>query len=307
MNSSTPEISIIIPCYNQAQFLNAALQSVLDQTYNNWECIIVNDGSSDHTEEVAKKWIEKDSRYIYLYKENGGLSSARNGGLDMVKGDYIQFLDSDDCIAKTKIEESLRQFNLVENEEIKVVISNFRMFVDNVINTTAPYCNLNNQFFTFESLLYQWGESFTIPIHCGLFNSSLFKDFKFPEHLKAREDWVMWVSIFHKDCKAVFIDKPLSFYRKNPDSMTMTKDMLPDLIKAVEYFRNILSPAAFNQLSVVLISRYYKKNDALKLQLHAVKKSNSYQTGLMIKKILKTLGLLNLFKRLFPVVLKFKS
>jgi len=301
------KISIIVPCYNQAQFLDEALQSVFDQTYFNWECIIVNDGSPDNTEAVAQKWVAKDNRYIYLYKENGGLSSARNLGLENVKGDYIQFLDSDDILDRRKLELSLQQLDSNKNDEVKVVISNFRMFVDTIQNTSEPYCNLNNQFFNFESLLYQWGESFTIPIHCGLFDLSLFKDFRFPENLKSREDWVMWVSLFHKDCKAVFIDEPLALYRMNVESMTMTKDMLPDLIKAYDYFKFYLSEKEFHQLSIVLISRHYKSNDVLKSKLRAVKNSNSYQTGLLIKKVLKTIGVLKLSKRFFPVVLKFKS
>ena len=82
-------VSIIVPCYNQAQYLPETLQSVLDQTYTNWECIIVNDGSPDATEAVAQEWCEKDHRFIYLKKENGGLSSARNAGLKIAKGDYI--------------------------------------------------------------------------------------------------------------------------------------------------------------------------------------------------------------------------
>lgn len=71
-------ISVIVPCYNQAQYLDECLQSVLDQTYQNWECIIVNDGSPDNTEEIALRWTKKDSRFRYLKKENEGLSSARN-------------------------------------------------------------------------------------------------------------------------------------------------------------------------------------------------------------------------------------
>ena len=75
-----PLISVIVPCYKQVQYLDECLQSVLDQKYQNWECIVVNDGSPDRTEEVAKKWVKKDGRFRYIYKENGGLSSARNVG-----------------------------------------------------------------------------------------------------------------------------------------------------------------------------------------------------------------------------------
>ena len=100
-----PLISVIVPCYNQAQYLDECLQSVLDQTYTDWECIIVNDGSPDHTEEIAKKWVEKDTRFIYLSKENGGLSDARNVGIQASSGSYIALVDSDDLIAQSFIEE----------------------------------------------------------------------------------------------------------------------------------------------------------------------------------------------------------
>src|SRR5665647_2316811 len=78
-------ISVIIPCYNQAHFLNESVGSVIAQTYTNWECIIVNDGSTDDTEKVALEISQKDNRIQYIKKENGGLSSARNAGLNIAK------------------------------------------------------------------------------------------------------------------------------------------------------------------------------------------------------------------------------
>lgn len=68
-------VSIIVPCYNDAQYLNEALQSVFDQTYNNWECIIINDGIQDNTEKIEAIWVDKDSQFHYFYKENAGVSS----------------------------------------------------------------------------------------------------------------------------------------------------------------------------------------------------------------------------------------
>ena len=91
-------VSIIVPCYNQAYFLSEALESVLNQTYSNWECIIVNDGSPDNTKTVASKWCDKDKRFNYVEKKNGGLSSARNAGIAISKGEYILPLDADDII-----------------------------------------------------------------------------------------------------------------------------------------------------------------------------------------------------------------
>jgi glycosyltransferase involved in cell wall biosynthesis len=123
------KISIIVPCYNQAQYLDEALQSVLDQTYSNWECIIVNDGSPDDTEEVAKQWLEKDNRFIYLKKENGGLSSARNAGLAIAVGEFIQFLDSDDLIEKRKLEYQLAF--MLDHLTIDISVSGYRYFEKN--------------------------------------------------------------------------------------------------------------------------------------------------------------------------------
>lgn len=121
-----PIVSIIVPCFKQAQYLPETLQSVLDQTYTNWECIIVNDGSPDATEVVALEWCKKDHRFIYLKKENGGLSSARNAGLKIAKGDYIQFLDSDDLMEKNKILQQSTYFD----SNIDVIISGYRYFED---------------------------------------------------------------------------------------------------------------------------------------------------------------------------------
>ena len=301
---SRPKVSIIVPCYNQAQYLDATLKSILDQTYQNWECLIVNDESPDKTEEVAKKWVAKDSRFIYWYKENGGVSSARNFGIEKAKGDYLQFLDSDDYLDQQKLELSLEQIK--KNSDANLVISNFRMFATNPEKTTKPYCLLNAQLFNFESLLYHWNESFSIPIHSGFFHSTLFETIRFPENLTAQEDWIVWVRIFQTGCTAVFVDKPLALYRTNPTSR-MNKSIYEDQIKACELFKSYLTENEFHKFAIHLISRYYLSNEHYKSRLVVIKNSNSYQTGLLIKKILRSIGFLKIAKRIFPVFLKFKA
>jgi glycosyltransferase involved in cell wall biosynthesis len=91
-------ISIIVPCYNQAQYLDECLQSVYSQTCEDWECIIINDGSPDNTQDVANKWVVKDSRFRYYEIENSGVSSARNFGINQATGNWILPLDGDDKI-----------------------------------------------------------------------------------------------------------------------------------------------------------------------------------------------------------------
>ena len=109
-----PFISVVIPAYNAEQFLDETLESVLSQTYENWECIIVNDGSTDNTESIAKKWCEKDARFCYFYKENSGVSDTRNLGIKEARGEYIAFLDADDLYMSNFLEVCLE--NLVEKD-----------------------------------------------------------------------------------------------------------------------------------------------------------------------------------------------
>jgi len=138
---NNPLISVIVPCYKQAQYLDECLQSVFAQRYQNWECIIVNDGSPDETESIAKYWLGKDSRFKYLYKENGGLSSARNAGIEVASGEWVQFLDCDDLLEVNKLEHVSLFFGM----DVDVLISGYRYFyTEEGISKLRIY---GNQFF----------------------------------------------------------------------------------------------------------------------------------------------------------------
>lgn len=299
------KVSVIVPCYNQAQYLDEALQSVLNQTYNNWECIVVNDGSIDNTEEVSKKWVSKDSRFKYFYKENGGLSSARNYGLDNAIGDWIQFLDSDDILDKRKLELSLIEINSNKKEDNLIVISNYSLFT---LSPLKPIFmpKFNDSLFNFETVLYKWDEYLAIPIHCGFFEASLFEKFRFPENIKAKEDWIMWVSLFHNGAKVIHINKSLALYRKHSESMTMTSDILSEYIKAYEHLKSLISDEEYHKLSLALFSKYFRKSAGFNKKLNDIKQSNTYKFGYLIKKALRKLGVLKPFRLLFKKLLQLK-
>jgi glycosyltransferase involved in cell wall biosynthesis len=280
-----PLVSIIIPCYNQGQYLQETLQSILDQTYSNWECLIINDGSIDNTDEIAQKWLQKDSRFSYYYQENRGVSSARNLGLRFLKGEFVQFLDSDDVLAIDKIEIAINELAKKSVKEYGIVISNFELFRENQKDVLPPYCNFEERYFDYESILFIWNELFTIPMHCGFFDVKFFEDFKFNESLNAYEDWVMWVLFFKNNkTECIFIDKPLALYRINPNSVTMTKNMLPDYIKAYVYLKQFLSVEEYNRLSLILIERFSKSTNLFKCKFEDLKKTNVYKLGLLLKK-----------------------
>ncbi len=294
-----PTISVIIPCYNQAQYLDDALQSVLNQTLSDWECIIVDDGSPDNTKEVAEKWIRKDNRFIYRHKMNGGLASARNVGLNNACGAYIQFLDCDDYLANDKFAKSINEFEKLENKNKYIVISNFKMFTENHEQLTEPFCHLTSAMFNFESILYKWDETFSIPIHCGFFKASLFETFRFPEFLKAKEDWVMWIDVFKNKAQPIFIDLPLAYYRLHPKSMMHTKEMQKDFLNAFMYIRTIVTDDEHLTLAKTLLARFYRLNKENKLRITYLKNSNTFKVGLLIKKLLKNAKILKPAKYIF--------
>lgn len=206
-------ISIIVPCFNQAQYLDDALQSVLEQSYTHWECIIVNDGSHDNTEEVAKKWIEKDYRFKYLYQENGGLSSARNLGITHARGEYILPLDADDKITPVYVELAVESFQ--DDNSLKVVYCRAEKFggesgewILEKYSTTA----LARRNMIFCSAIYKkidW-------INANGYDENL---------IYGLEDWDLWIAILKKGGNVKCIDYIGFFYRIRQGSMARAIDI----------------------------------------------------------------------------------
>lgn len=254
--SAEPLISVVVPCFNQGIYLNDALQSLYDQSYPNWECIVINDGATDNTEIIALQWERKDKRFKYFYKENGGLSSARNRGLEEAKGQYIQFLDADDIMDSNKFAVSLKL-----GLNVDLVISNYKMFTISGGPFTEPAWQLKKEQFDFETILNKWDDEFAIPIHCGLFKRELFNDIRFNESLKAKEDWLMWLQVYQLPVTTVFIDAPFALYRFVPGSMTQNKLLMyNNLVMAYELiyekipdgYRTDLYKKAVNHLGALL-------------------------------------------------------
>lgn len=206
-------VSIIVPCFNQAHFLKESLQSVLDQTYEHWECIIVNDGSPDNTAEIAKLWTEKDNRFKYLYKDNGGLSSARNAGIKIAKGEFILPLDADDILDKSYISRLLPE--LITDSSLVVVSCYSKFFERNVTNIVYEFRPAGS---SFRNLLFE----------NNLIATSIFrkKDWEevggYDEKMKnGFEDWEFWIAITKSGRKYKIVQEFLFYYRKSKNSMLM--------------------------------------------------------------------------------------
>ena len=124
----TPLVSIIMPVYNTEAYLDRCLESIVSQTYKNIEIICVNDGSTDDSGSILEKWKAKDSRIRVFHKENGGVSSARNKGLDECRGDYICFADPDDTIKPDMYEKLL---SAIQREKSQISMCGYRMIDSN--------------------------------------------------------------------------------------------------------------------------------------------------------------------------------
>lgn len=289
-------VSIIIPCYNQDQFLDETLQSVFDQTYSNWECIIVNDGSTDASESIIFDWVQRDKRFQYYKTTNSGVSAARNYGLRIAKGEYIQFLDADDLLTADKLMVSL---DALRKYKVDIVCSNYLVFTAKVTVTEPPFSNLDHYEFNFYNLARYWNDGFTVPCHCWFFKASLFQNISFPLDLTAQEDWVMWLLIFQQKPKTFYLQKPLAFYRRNPFGRTNVKGFFDETLLAIRYLKPFLKDSDFQFLYESALIRFNNGMLYWRNRTDALKKSNTFQFGLMCKKALKRAGLLVIAKKIF--------
>lgn len=208
---NNPVVSILIPTYNRAVLLTKAIQSVLSQTYSEFELIIVDDASIDTTAAIVENFHDPRIHYLRLNK-NGGVSAARNAGLKICRGDYIAFLDSDDVWVPEKLEKQLQLFHN-SSDQVGVIYSTI-----NVINGDNIYQKKNQGFITgsiYENLLYQnfVGTPSSVIVKKSCFASGIF----FDPLLRCCEDWDVWLQIA-RDWQFACITEPLIIYRDHEDN-----------------------------------------------------------------------------------------
>ncbi|KAF2325942.1 MAG: glycosyltransferase family A protein [Flavobacterium nitrogenifigens] len=240
-----PLISIIVPCYNQAQYLDECLESVLNQEYKSWECIIINDGSPDNCHEVADKWLQKDSRFKYIEKENGGVSQARNIGIDQATGEFILPLDADDRIGNTYTEKGIKAF--LENTLLKVVYCNAEKFGEEIGTwnlSDFSLKKLSSDNIIFCSAIYRKSDWESI----GGYDENM---------ISGLEDWEFWIALLKNNGSALRINDTGFYYRiksksRQQDLKTSDKKKLFEYlsIKHADFF--VSQKGSFMYLSDVI-------------------------------------------------------
>ena len=215
-------VSIIIPVYNNEAQLDRSIKSVLSQTYSNFELIIVNDGSRDTSGQICDKYANSDPRVIVIHKNNGGVSSARNAALDVAKGDYIVFVDSDDYVSPMYVENMVKAndgrkevglivggYISVDDDGQKINAFNNRVFKENQIITAIEEINLCKKG-------YPWAKLYdgkTIRLN----------KLRFCEQVHYSEDMVFMLT-YLKYCKWIlFIDKADYYYARNTGGTLINK------------------------------------------------------------------------------------
>ncbi|AFZ22794.1 glycosyl transferase [Cylindrospermum stagnale PCC 7417] len=223
----TPLVTIIVTCFNQASYLERSVKSVLSQTFTDLECIMVDDGSTDNTQEVAKQLMNLDSRVSYFYKENGGVSSSRNYGVKQAQGKWIQFLDGDDWIHENKIKFQLDHLSDLHDEDNTVFYTDYeRVFIDReqqIINRQENIVNSLSRDQLIERLLipdFLADSPFPLLQQCLLMSRDILNKKLFDERLKALQDRDFTLDLLLLGANFVYTPLIGAYYTKHQSNRT---------------------------------------------------------------------------------------
>ena len=211
------KISVIIPVYNVEKYLKRCLDSVVNQTYKNLEIILIDDGSTDNSGKICDEYAQKDKRIIVIHKENGGLSDARNKGLDICTGDYISFIDSDDWVDLNYFDVLLK---ILLEYDVDVACCDYLRTSKYEQNNDVSI--ENTQIFRDEKILEIYLEKELISACAKLYRKETFYNVRFPLK-KVNEDISTIFLVFTKSKSVAYVDEKLYFYFRNINSITKSR------------------------------------------------------------------------------------
>ncbi len=236
-------VSVIVPAYNVENYLDRCMKSLCDQTYSKLEIILVDDGSVDSTPELCDMWGKKDERIVVIHQKNGGQCAARNAALDVMKGEYVMFVDSDDYVNRDMISQMVSSLeknsldfirsgymnvNATENAELtdsedteKESLFNQKQIIENFL--TAPYSRR---------------KCFTAIMCAALYKTSLFKNVRFPEGFIYEEGFVL-PDIYLASDSAGYIDRSFYYYRENEEGTMATNKLTDKALKSMDDWKGI--------------------------------------------------------------------
>ena len=274
MSSQKPLISIVVPCYNQARYIDDCLSSVVSQSFSNWQCIVINDGSQDNIDQVIRPWLELDSRISYIKQKNRGVSVARNVAIEASTAQWILPLDADDKISSDYLELASREFD----KNYKLIYAKAQLFGN-------MNCDWNLKEYSKKDLA----------IDNMIYNSAFFRkaDWKavggYDENNRlGLEDWDFWLMLL-KDAEEeqVLRLNHICFYYRKKDNSRLT-DLAQDTHKLHRATKNVHKKHAefvIEQLDPLNTLYDYK------YEHESFVSSRLYKTYMLLREGLKKVGL----------------
>jgi glycosyltransferase involved in cell wall biosynthesis len=244
---ATPLVSVIIPAFNYGHLIGQTFDSLLKQTYLNWECLVIDDGSTDNTEEIVRDFSRLEPRVKYFSQANSGLSAARNAGVKLSNGKYIQFLDADDLLEKRKLEYHVK--HLEEHQEVDIVYGSVRYFTtDNPDERRYSIFKIDKPWMPEvsgageEVLRFLLYENIMV-VSAPLIRREVIADVGlFDREIPLLEDWDYWIRCAIKGKRFQYLDKEetLSLVRWHPSSISQNsmrmrkqRELMRDKIKSM--------------------------------------------------------------------------
>ena len=245
-------VSVIMPAYNSEKYISAAIESVTKQTHENWELIVINDASPDNSAEIAQKYAEKDLRIrVINQKSNGGVSRARNLGIESAKGDFIAFLDSDDVWVSEKLE---KQLKLLDENNAQIAYSSYDFIDENGKSIKKPF------FVSKETDYKKMLGKNEFGCSTVLLKADLLKEHKFSTEFY-HEDYLLWLTLLKLPVKALGVTDVLTHYRVVETSRSFDKKNAAK--HRWEIYRKALklslfeSTVAFLKYAVTAVKKHY--------------------------------------------------
>ncbi len=288
-------VSIIVPVYNVSKYIEKCVDSILKQTFCDFELLLIDDGSTDNSSYICDLYAKKDNRVVVVHKKNGGLSSARNRGLDIAKGDYVSFVDSDDYIEPNFIESLLDELMKKSSDLIVCNFSILDLNNNSLIETPSIIDgDVDEEGYWKLSACTRYG--LTVVVWNKLYKKTIFEHLRFKDGV-FHEDQEIIHKIISKCDKITFINKKLYNYIKRPQSITnkKTQQMFFDEINSL-YNRAIYFLATENFYDFYLkttnrmiieyceLSYFFKKNSSIKFLIKKIIHKGRY--GSKIKRFI---------------------
>ena len=263
MPSRSPLITIVVPVFNVEGYIQECLESIASQTCADFECIVVDDGSTDASGQIAEAFAANDARFQVFHKENGGVGSARNVGLDNAHGAYIGFVDSDDVCMPEMFEKLVRYAQM---EDASIVACDYFECIDGSVAHAKPrdsFCSISSDcvgVYEFWSAFYAKDLHALIYVWNKLFKRELFETIRFREHVYFEDNEII-ERLVEKAGRVAIIREQLYFYRRRAGSITKTKrpghylSLCEMIIERVAYFEQKGWQDLWDENALYLISR----------------------------------------------------